>query len=75
MFSDGYPDQFGGPEGKKFKYRRFRHMLMAIHKLPMPEQLQILEENMKEWMGGVNDQASKSLIFLISNSAEKGLAM
>ena len=56
MFSDGYPDQFGGPEGKKFKYRRFRHMLMNIHKLPMPEQLQILEENMKEWIGGVNDQ-------------------
>jgi hypothetical protein len=50
-------------------------MLMTIHKLPMAEQLQKLEENMKEWMGGVNDQASKSLIFLISNSAEKGLAM
>ena len=56
MFSDGYPDQFGGPEGKKFKYRRFRHMLMTIHKLPMAEQLQKLEENMKEWMGGVNEQ-------------------
>ena len=56
MFSDGYPDQFGGTEGKKFKYRRFRHMLMTIHKLPMAEQLQKLEENMKEWIGGVNDQ-------------------
>ncbi len=33
MFSDGYADQFGGPEGKKFKYRRFRHLLMAIHQL------------------------------------------
>jgi serine phosphatase RsbU (regulator of sigma subunit) len=31
LFSDGYPDQFGGEEGKKFKYRRFRHLLLNIH--------------------------------------------
>jgi serine phosphatase RsbU (regulator of sigma subunit) len=30
IFSDGYADQFGGPEGKKFKYRRFRHLLLTI---------------------------------------------
>jgi len=51
MFTDGYPDQFGGPEGKKYKYRRFRHLLMSIHQLPMAEQLRKLEENMNEWMG------------------------
>ncbi|MDF1575659.1 MAG: SpoIIE family protein phosphatase [Bacteroidales bacterium] len=51
LFTDGYPDQFGGPEGKKFKYRRFRHLLMSIHHLPMAEQLRKLEESMNEWMG------------------------
>jgi len=56
MFTDGYPDQFGGPEGKKFKYRRFRHLLMSIHQLPMKEQYQKLDGNMKEWMGAQNDQ-------------------
>lgn len=56
MFTDGYADQFGGPEGKKFKYRRFRHLLMSIHHLPMEEQQKKLQENMEEWMGSQNDQ-------------------
>ena len=62
MFSDGYPDQFGGPEGKKFKYRRFRHMLMSIHKLPMDEQHQRLEVNMNDWMGGLNEQIDDQMV-------------
>ena len=56
MFTDGYADQFGGPEGKKFKYRRFRHLLMSIHQLPMEEQKNKLYENMKEWMGNQHEQ-------------------
>ncbi len=62
MFSDGYPDQFGGPEGKKFKYRRFRHLLMSIHKLPMEEQYRKLEENINEWMGSRYDQIDDQLV-------------
>jgi serine phosphatase RsbU (regulator of sigma subunit) len=50
MFTDGYTDQFGGPEGKKFKYRRFRHLLLSIHKLPMDQQKKILKENIIQWM-------------------------
>ena len=56
MFTDGYADQFGGPEGKKFKYRRFRHLLMSIHHLPMEQQKDRLYENMKEWMGNQHEQ-------------------
>ncbi len=56
MFTDGYADQFGGPEGKKFKYRRFRHLLMSIHRLSMNDQLLRLEENMNEWMGNGENQ-------------------
>lgn len=62
MFSDGYADQFGGPEGKKFKYRRFRHLLMAIHQLPMEEQHRKLEENINEWMGGGHDQIDDQMV-------------
>ena len=62
LFTDGYPDQFGGPEGKKFKYRRFRHLLMSIHKLSMVEQKQKLEENMNEWMGSVEEQIDDQTI-------------
>ncbi len=49
IFSDGYADQFGGPEGKKFKYRRFRHLLLSIHQLPFDEQKKYLEESLNLW--------------------------
>lgn len=62
MFTDGYADQFGGPEGKKFKYRRFRHLLMSIHRLSMQQQLSRLEEQMNDWMGGVEDQIDDQTI-------------
>lgn len=61
IFSDGYADQFGGPEGKKFKYRRFRHLLLTIHKLPMEKQRSILDASIEEWMGGM-DQVDDMLV-------------
>ncbi|MGE5406826.1 MAG: PP2C family protein-serine/threonine phosphatase [Methanosarcina sp.] len=51
MFSDGYVDQFGGLENKKFMYRRFRYLLLNIHLYPFSDQKTILDENMKNWMG------------------------
>jgi serine phosphatase RsbU (regulator of sigma subunit) len=51
LFSDGYPDQFGGEEGKKFKYRRFRHLLLNIHKLPASQQEHLLDQGIVQWMG------------------------
>ena len=62
MFTDGYADQFGGPEGKKFQYRRFRHLLMSIHQLSMNEQLLRLEENMNEWMGNWNQIDDQTIL-------------
>lgn len=61
LFSDGYADQFGGPEGKKFKYRRFRHLLLTIHKLPLDKQLSILEASIEEWKGNI-DQVDDILV-------------
>ena len=50
MFTDGYPDQFGGPEGKKFKYRRLRHLLLAVHDLTVDEQKDFINESINMWM-------------------------
>ena len=61
IFTDGYSDQFGGPEGKKFKYRRFRHLLLSIHSSPVKEQKEHLERSMEEWMGE-NDQVDDILV-------------
>jgi serine phosphatase RsbU (regulator of sigma subunit) len=49
IFTDGYADQFGGPQGKKFMYKRFRDLLMSIQSKSMKEQGKILEDAMEEW--------------------------
>ena len=49
--SDGFPDQFGGPDGKKYKYRPFRNLLINICKLPMADQKDALKSALDEWKG------------------------
>jgi len=51
LFSDGYADQFGGPDNKKFMYRRLRHILLTISKYPLGDQQRILDETIATWMG------------------------
>jgi len=52
MFTDGFVDQFGGPEGKKYKFRRFRHLLLNMHSEPLDVQRNMLEDNIQEWRKG-----------------------
>jgi len=61
IFSDGYVDQFGGKENKKFMYRRFRYLLLTIHNFPVNDQKAILEENIKTWMGA-NEQVDDMMV-------------
>jgi serine phosphatase RsbU (regulator of sigma subunit) len=51
MYSDGYEDQFGGPEGKKIKSRRLKSLLQEICYYPMEKQKEMLEKNFEEWKG------------------------
>ncbi len=51
LFSDGYPDQFGGPYNKKFKYPRFRKTLLDLCPHPADEQKQQLEKIFENWRG------------------------
>ncbi len=51
MFSDGYADQFGGPESKKFKSGCFRDLVLEIHQKTMEEQKEILDRTIEEWRG------------------------
>jgi len=48
-FTDGFPDQFGGPRGKKFMYKQLKELLLEISSLPMPEQEKILKEKFSDW--------------------------
>lgn len=54
MFTDGFPDQFGGPQGKKFKYRPFKDLLLEVHERPMDEQHKILSLIFDEWKGDLS---------------------
>ncbi len=51
IFSDGFVDQFGGSENKKFMYRRFRYLLTRIHGFSVDDQKSILQEEFHEWIG------------------------
>jgi serine phosphatase RsbU (regulator of sigma subunit) len=51
LFSDGFPDQFGGVNGGKFKTKQFKKLLMEIHQKPMDEQKNILDNTLIEWQG------------------------
>ena len=53
VFSDGYADQFGGTDGKKFKQSRFKDLLLSIHHLPMDEQKKKITEQFHEWKGSL----------------------
>ena len=51
LFSDGYPDQFGGLKNRKFKYKPFKELLINNFKKHMSEQNKILEKSLREWQG------------------------
>lgn len=50
MFSDGFQDQFGGHEGKKFMFKNLAQLLYNLHHRDMPEQRKVLDERFKAWM-------------------------
>ncbi len=51
LFSDGYPDQFGGPRGKKFMIKRFRQVIREISDLPLDAQREVLYQTFVDWKG------------------------
>lgn len=51
MFSDGFPDQFGGPKNKKFMFKRFKELLISIVDLSVEEQIKELDKAFNNWKG------------------------
>ncbi len=51
LFTDGYADQFGGPNGKKFKHKQLEDLILNNAMLPLNEQHDILVQTFKEWKG------------------------
>jgi serine phosphatase RsbU (regulator of sigma subunit) len=61
LFTDGFADQFGGPQNKKFMSRQLSDLLYAHSRLPMNEQQQKLEETFRQWKG-MHEQVDDVLI-------------
>jgi serine phosphatase RsbU (regulator of sigma subunit)/CHASE3 domain sensor protein len=53
LFSDGYADQFGGPYGKKFKYKPFQEMLIKNATVDVKYQKQNLDTTFENWRGSL----------------------
>jgi len=49
--TDGFPDQFGGPKGKKFMYKQLENLLISISHESMEIQKQKLENVFENWKG------------------------
>lgn len=53
LFTDGYADQFGGPQGKKFKYKQLAELILSNKNLGMDQQRTLLENAFQNWKGNV----------------------
>ena len=51
LFSDGYADQFGGPKGKKLKYKQLEEILIQVSDEPVDVQKQYLKKRFLDWKG------------------------
>ena len=62
LYTDGYADQFGGPKGKKFKYKQLNELLLSIQKESSSQQRAILYKQFEDWKNNL-EQVDDVLIF------------
>jgi serine phosphatase RsbU (regulator of sigma subunit) len=61
LFSDGYKDQFGGNDNAKFMSKKLNELLLKIHRMPMEDQMIVLQKTIDEWKGS-RDQTDDILV-------------
>jgi len=71
LFSDGFTDQVGDRDRKKYKSQRFREFLLSIHQKSTEEQKRLLDHEIETWKGSY-DQIDDILVmgFRISGTSE-----
>lgn len=53
LYTDGFADQFGGPKGKKFKYKPLNDLILQNATLAEQQQKQYLTETFENWKGNL----------------------
>jgi len=61
MFTDGFIDQFGGEENKKYLAKNFKELLRKINHIPIKERKLFLENELNNWKGN-NEQVDDIMI-------------
>lgn len=64
LFSDGFADQFGGPKGKKYKYKQLQEKLISSSNLPPHEQKKFMSDDFLAWKGNLEQVDDVLLICL-----------
>ena len=64
MFSDGYKDQFGGPNNAKFLIKNLRALFMEIHNEPPEKQREILNDTIEKWIKDGNTEQTDDIIII-----------
>lgn len=64
LFSDGYIDQFGGEDNRKFTKKRLKDLIFKIKDKTLTEQKKTISESMKAWMGDF-DQTDDMLVIAV----------
>lgn len=62
LFSDGYVDQFGGPNEKKFMTKKLKDLIKDHHLSPMKDQQKIFNTTIENWMAGYDQVDDITLI-------------
>lgn len=62
LFTDGFPDQIGGPNRKKFYYKPFKELLISLADFPVSVQQEKLEEAHQQWLNKKWEQTDDILI-------------
>lgn len=62
LFTDGFVDQFGGENGKKFKTSNFKKLLLTHRHLKMEEQKDLIDKTFEQWRGNL-EQVDDVCIF------------
>ncbi|HRD38704.1 MAG TPA: SpoIIE family protein phosphatase, partial [Bacteroidia bacterium] len=53
LYTDGFADQFGGPKGKKFKYKQLNELLLSLHNFELSNQREELHREFNGWKGNL----------------------
>ncbi len=64
LFSDGYIDQFGGKEKRRFSKNRLFQLFQDIYLQPISQQALVLEEKLQEWITAGNSKQIDDILVL-----------